>query len=220
MLKLNKLLLIFLVISGVIFLSGCISQEQPQGTFVQGPNRAIVYQNYLLLDPAAGGNGTTIAIMNGTGAAITNTSYHPDYPRNIIVNASEISTSATITVTVTGVDISDNAAKTETLTLTSPNGVATGNIAWYNITSVRWATPATTVQISAGWGTKFGLPNMIKKSGYSQANSDVLGVTVAGTGKAVSAQTISSTYNTITFDTAPDASKDYVVFYRGYAVGY
>lgn len=55
------------------------------GTFVQGPNRVVVYQNYLLLDPAAAANNTAVGYTNGTsGGTWSNTTVtKPDYPRNV-----------------------------------------------------------------------------------------------------------------------------------------
>lgn len=213
---------IFLLMVGV-FLSGCIGgNEAPVGQgLTQGPNRVVVYQNYLLLDPATGGNGT-ILVYNGTGSAVVNnTGYYPDYPRNVQVNRSCLGTvggctSGNIIVTVYGVDIFENPNRFETLTLPA-NDTATGNISWYNVTKITWSAAAANESIGAGWGVKFGIPNLIKNVGATVANgSDILGVTVAGSGKAVSAETFDLTNQTIQFDTAPNAVRDYILYYRGY----
>ncbi len=225
MASLKLLLFIFALITGAILLSGCLQGPAgPQGpkgdpgdagtagALIQGPNRVMLYTPYTLLDPATGMNGTIIANgFNLTSTYMTNnTGYKPDYPRNIMVNGTNISN--TITVYITGYDTFDNSARTETLVLSSTVWQVNGSRAWYNVTNISWSGGGAYDFVSAGWGWKFGIPGLVK------AKSDIMGVTVAGTGKTVDGQTWDFTNNTVQFDTAPNAARDYVVQYRQYGV--
>lgn len=221
----NKSLLFLVLLIGTVIAAAIgyslLNHQESAGAFIQGSNRVIINQNYLLLDPATSANGTAIATFNGSGVVVTNsTGYIPDYPRNVRLNRSCNSASVTcgvtgtMTVTIKGTNIAGDIAYTESILL-SANSTVYGNIAWYNITNVTWSASSVNESVSMGYGVKFGLPNLIKNNA-----TDVVGVTVAGTGTAVSSQTFDLVNNTIQFSTAPNAANDYIVFYKGYGLAY
>jgi len=220
----KKIFLVSLLALTAILIAGCIQGPQgpqgdrgdsgPAGSFVQGPNRVAVYQNYLLLDPAAASNTTALAEHNMSSVAYTNTTItQPTYPRNIrlTMNSSGSNTSL-VTVVVRGYDLTGD-LRNETLTVLNAN-TTDGNVAFYNITTIYWTGGmSASKQVRLGYGVKFGIPNLIKNN-----RTDIMAVNIDGTGTAVNLQTINLTYNTIVFSTAPNAARDYVVFYRGYGV--
>ncbi len=225
MASLKPLLFVFALITGAILLSGCIQGPQgpkgdkgdpgdaaPAGALIQGPNRVIVYTPYMLLDPATGMNGSITNAFNLTSAFLSNTSgYKPDYPRNMMVNGTNIT--STVTVNITGYDSLGNSAKTETLLLSSTIWQTNGSVAWYNVSNISWSSTSGTYEaVSAGWGWKFGLPGLVK------SKSDIMGVTVAGYGNTTDQQTWDFTNNTVQFVTAPNGAIDYNVYYRQYGV--
>lgn len=217
----KKIFLVSLLALMVVLIAGCIQGPQgpqgdrgdsgPAGAFIQGPNRVVVYQNYMMVDVAAEGNGTIFQLFNDTdGSAYNATGYQPDYPRSVTLNQSQ---GGTTTAVIYGYDSMDNKARTETLTLVGNNYRVNGSVAWYNVTNITWYNASGVyMNVSAGWGAKFGLPNLIKGS------SDLLGVSISSVGTLRTNHTVNITYNTIDFAPDPTGTADYSVFYRGYGV--
>lgn len=135
----------------------------------------------------------------------------PDYPRNISATGVISNGAITLlTITVTGTDINGTAIS-EVLTIDADETV-TGSKAFATLTSIAVTGTFSTGggagdTLDIGIGVKFGLAGTL--SGVKKTVMDTVDVAVAG-------HTINTTYNTIQFATAPNATHDYSVWYSSY----
>jgi hypothetical protein len=136
----------------------------------------------------------------------------PDYPRNVKVTGTQLTGATSVTVTVTGIDQFGD-SQTETHTVTTAAKTSTGNIAFAGvpvivITAITGTGGAGDL-LDVGYDLKFGLlddvlneTDAIVKLNLDQADSGIADSTVDGT------------YNTIIFETAPNASRNYDIWYK------
>jgi len=157
------------------------------------------------VDPIA---ATATRILNGqsiaTAITVTTFANQPDFARNLTVIASG---AATGDVVVTGTNIRGETI-TETLALNGANSVV-GNKAFKTVTSVAVPSVAATT-INLGVGVKLGLSRRMRADNYLQGTSDGAHEATRAT-VAFSASAIES--NTVTFNTAPNGSRDFVANY-------
>jgi hypothetical protein len=168
--------------------------------------------NEIWIDPDARsttGKATQYDLTGGAGvmAGIA----QPDYPRNLVVTLTDENASVTaLSITIAGT-LSTGEAGTETKALADLTVGSTDlNEAWseidsITIDSVSGAGAGDTIDI--GWGKKFGLSNAIS------ADSDIIKVNEDYDDADVDDLTISTTYNTVQFETDPNATHDYQVWY-------
>lgn len=136
----------------------------------------------------------------------------PDYPRNLVITLTDGDASVTaLQITITGTLATGETEQTEIVDM---DDLAVGstdlNEAWAHIDSITVDSVtggAAADKIDIGWGKKFGLGNSI------DASSDVIKVNEDNDDSGVSDATLSTTYNTIQFETDPDAAHDYQVWY-------
>jgi len=134
----------------------------------------------------------------------------PDYPRNLVLTITDANASLTaLQVTITGILATGETEQTEVCT-----EIAAGsydlNKAWAHIDSITVDSVsggAAADKLDVGWGKKFGFGNAIDDE------SDVIKVNIDEDDSDVSSQTISTTYDTIQFETDPDAAHDYQIWY-------
>jgi hypothetical protein len=134
----------------------------------------------------------------------------PDLPRNIKSTLTDANASITsLTVTIVGVDINGDAA-TEVLTHAAAN-TQTGNTAFATVTSITTAVAGGTAGagdvLDIGWGVKFGLMGDYKA---------VVKVTEDDADTGTGDITIDTTYNTVVFESAPDGTVDFMLWYTSY----
>lgn len=137
-------------------------------------------------------------------ATVTTFAAQPDFARNLTVVASG---AATGNVVVTGTNIRGETI-TETLALNGTTPVV-GNKAFKTVTSVTVPAVAGTT-IDLGVGVKLGLSRRMRADNYLQGTADGTHEATRAT-VAYSATAIES--NTVTFNTAPNASRDFVANY-------
>ena len=139
-------------------------------------------------------------------------------PRNVTADVDFSRAEATTTVTGTLVVTGTNAQGTSTTdTLTISTNAATGVVAFSQITSVAWTITAISGGDTATGSTddgnlEVGSGNVIGLANGITAAADVY--KVIEDGADISTYTANATYNTIDFATDPDASNDYVIYYR------
>lgn len=194
--------------------------------FIDGINEELI-----LVDPATASNtafkNTLISTQTLVNAATTFTLAYAGFtdiihPRNITASYATGSTTGTVltaalgSLVITGIDAKGNAA-TETLAVSTQPALGTGNIAWRTITSAVLTTTSidksdddvntNTIYVRIGSGVKMGIPADI------QAAGDVYKVIEAGS-LTTTTYTLSTTYDTISFATAPNGTNDYTVLYK------
>ena len=153
--------------------------------------------------------------LNGIAAGYAATSViSPDYPRN--VNVTGVISNGAITellVTFTGTDIFGSVV-TETLTIDA-NETVQGSQIFATVTGIAvtgtfstgGSTPDT---LDTGFGIKFGLQAKVESDCMIKMNEDN---DDSGKGDV----TIDATYNSIVFETAPNAAHNYEAWYTGKA---
>ena len=158
---------------------------------------------------SASGKATQYDLEDGAGvmAGIS----QPDYARNMVLTLTDGNASVTaISITIAGTN-SEGESDTETFSFSDfAAGTATGNVAFAEVDSVtiNSVTGAEAAdKLDLGWGKKFGLLNDIS------AASDIIKVNENNDDADVDDLTISTTYNTVQFETDPDAANDYQVWY-------
>ena len=155
---------------------------------------------------------TATLISAGTTFAAIDFTANGDVPRNIVIigtytNANQ---SFSATATVSGVNALGIPA-TEGILFTTTS--ATGNVAWSKINTVvvvvsSISAAATNGVIYVGTGNKIGLSNAIGSVG------NVYKLLEVGANVAPTSTIFSATYNTATFTSAPNAARDYDVWYH------
>jgi hypothetical protein len=139
-----------------------------------------------------------------TATTVTTFAAQPDFARNLTVVASG---AATGDVVVTGTNIRGETI-TETLALNGTTPVV-GNKAFKTVTSV--LVPAVSSRtIDLGVGAKLGLSRRMATDAYINGSADGVFETTRAT-IAYSGTAIES--NTVTFNTAPNGSRDFVANY-------
>lgn len=160
---------------------------------------------------------TTTTLVTAGTTYITGDLTQPDYPRNVVVYSSfSFVGGSTITVvataTVYGQDVF-NRFVSEQIAFSTNTGV--GNIAFASVSSVTvvcssvsTVIPSPNIAVNIGYGVKIGLSNKVTQT------ADVYKVLESNVNVAVSAVTLNTTYNTITFTTPPNATRDYNVWIK------
>ena len=178
----------------------------------------------LFFDPATADTtsvlGTTLLTASPSGAdpgqQIVAGFTNPVHPRNVVITIGDLNVSITGgTARVTGLD-SRGLSRSEVITIGASTGVSTSHtgvvpfatvsqIDLFNFTGLT----AFSDTVALGVGTKFGL------TGKLNAASDVLYVNEAGT-VLTSGYTVDATASQqgITFASAPNGARDYVVVFR------
>jgi hypothetical protein len=164
--------------------------------------------------PAATSNTAVHAAINqpASGTTVVTTSItNPDFPRNLIAKGNQ--STCTGNVVIAGTDIRGNAI-TETIAASGTSGEA-GNKAFATVTSITIpAQGASGDTLSIGIGVKLGLDrNLLDQSvldGYADGVREATFPTVAASG-TVSTASISS--NTVSFNTAPNGSHNFSVYF-------
>lgn len=179
-----------------------------------------VLEVYDLAAPAA--NDTTAALSNNDGPSsaaaktITSFSAQPDFARNVtvIAGAGTASDLDACIVTVSGTNINGHAIS-ETFTFSNDTlATKTGSKAFKTLTSVAWPAScesgAFSVKWWVGYGLKFGLKRCMTNAG--DVFRELLDGASATAGTfAASASAVES--NTDTFNTTPNASHSYRIYY-------
>lgn len=155
---------------------------------------------------------TTTLLASGTTFAAADFSANGNWPRNIVLQGTAAATTQNFfaTATVTGINgLGLNDSESILFSTTS----AAGNVAWSRVDSISVVSSsvsalAANIIITVGTGVKIGLSNAIGNAG------NIYKLVEAGSNVAPASATISTTYNTITFVSAPDGSKDYDVWYH------
>lgn len=143
---------------------------------------------------SATGKATQFNLAPGTLTGIV----QPDYPRNLVYTIAGAVTSIQITVTGT---LSTGEVDTEVITETTSS---VGNKAFAHIDSIVVDSVSGGNNLNIGHGVKFGLSNKIS------ASDDIIKVNIDNTDAG---GTVSTTYDTIQFGTAPNGTHDYQVWY-------
>ena len=120
-------------------------------------------------------------------------------------NASITALQVTITGTLAVGDLSQTEVSTVIVAGSTDLNEAWAHIDSITVDSVTGGTSDD--KLDVGWGNKFGLGNEIT------ASSDIVKINEDETDTGVDDATISTTYNTIQFETAPDGAIDYSVWY-------
>ena len=128
----------------------------------------------------------------------------PDYPRNIVYNGTQLTGATALTLVTVGID-AKGAAATETVQLTTATPDVIGDVAFMSVTSIKITAISEEGVggdlVDIGHGVKFGLPfDLLASTDIIKTNMDNDDVAVAG-------HTISATYQTISFATAPNATR-------------
>lgn len=159
---------------------------------------------------AAAANNTVMALtaQPASGTTVVTTGItNPDFPRNITVVGNQATCAGNLVVA--GTNIREEAI-TETLAINGTTPVV-GNKAFKTVTSITIPTRgAAGDQVSCGIGVKIGLDRMM-------AGNEVILATVDGvfetTRPTVAASATAIESNTVLTNTAPDASRDFVVVF-------
>ncbi len=158
---------------------------------------------------------TTTLVAGATTLTLANGDYTDMiHPRNVVAVIDFATGIATTTVAgtllITGVN-TRGTASTESLTVSTNS--ATGSVAWSTITSLVWTITSVTGRESAenanlklGSGVKMGIDNDVT------AAADITKVIEAGS--LTTTYTLNTTYDTISFVTAPNGSNDYTVRHK------
>ncbi len=136
----------------------------------------------------------------------------PDYPRNIYVTGTQLTGATSVSGTITGLD-QFGVEQVETFTCTTAAKVWTGSVAWSGVPVIAITTivgdGAAGDLLDFGYGVKMGLnanvlseADAIIKVNLDEADAGYLDGSVDGTN------------NTITFETAPNAARDFIVWYK------
>lgn len=164
---------------------------------------------------AANGNATLLKSAQATSASVTTTvtsfSAQPDYPRNIVITPGGTTGDVPAgDIIVTGTNIRGDVI-TETFTLTANQSAAqTGNKAFATVTSVVFPIQdGAAATYGVGTGVKFGLARNLSEAAIIDAFADGVREGTAAT-VANSATVIES--NTVSTNTAPNGSRDFVVY--------
>jgi hypothetical protein len=158
---------------------------------------------------SASGKATQYDLTGGAGVMASIS--QPDYARNMILTLTDANDSVTaISITIAGTN-SEGESESESFDFDDFTAkTATGNVAFAEVDSVtiNSVTGAAAGDVlDLGWGKKFGLLNDIS------AESDIIKINENNDDADVDDLTISTTYNTVQFETDPDASNDYQVWY-------
>lgn len=137
------------------------------------------------------------------------------YPRNItFTSGGSDATHAPASVVITGTDI-DDAALTETVTLSQTAGTDLGVKAFKTITSIVYgAAGGTDATVAIGLGGKLGLAKKAKtRGGIVMVVQEIAAGALATNGTFVVAST-GLPYGTYAPNSAPDGSRDYAVIFE------
>lgn len=172
------------------------------------------------MKPAAAGTTqlmTATALSNTTANSFTVTP-NPDVPRNIVITIA--GTAANVpagNVVITGVNV-EGKVITETLALTQDaTGTLTGNLAFKNVTSITAPqADGTGVTLAAGYGVKIGIGmrNLASMPAQVLVRTGTVETIEAPSATAYSATLVEA--NTVTFTSAPNASRMYRVYVLNY----
>jgi hypothetical protein len=174
--------------------------------------KKVQQQFWLAPDAAAVDNACTQKDLNGVSAIFSFAGEAaPDYPRNVKVTGTQLTGVTSLTLTVTGKD-QFGVSQTETHTVTTAAKTSTGNIAFSGVPVIECTALTGTGNagdlIDVGYDLKFGLnadvlseADALVKVNLDEADAGLLDGSVDGT------------YNTITFETAPNASRDFMVWF-------
>ncbi len=173
---------------------------------IQSPSGAIRRQAWTA-PPAA--NATLYTSAHAIdGSTLTTFSAQPAFPRNVQIVASG---AATGNVVFTGTDIRDQVI-TETLALNGATPVL-GNKAFKTVTSVALPTVGATT-INIGSGAKLGLDRNLLEASVLDAYTDgVRETTFPTVAASATLATASISSNTISFNTAPNGTHNYAVYF-------
>lgn len=176
--------------------------------FLRSPKMS-VYEEILTNPDAPSTSGKATQFVLSAAGALAGI-VQPDFARNLVFTITDANASLTaIQVTVKGTLSTGETGQTEVYT-TKTAGSNVLNKAWVHIDSITVDSVAggtSDDKLDVGWGVKFGLGNAIESS------DDVFKTNMDDDDVAVSGHTISTTYSTITFATAPNATHDYQIFY-------
>lgn len=172
-----------------------------------------VHQTWSAPDAAAADNAATQKSLDGVDADFNMTTglANPDYPRNLkftgVISNGDITQ---LDITVTGVNAKGDTV-TESFTIDADEAVE-GNVAFATVTTIAVAVTCTNGgaagdTLDAGYQNKFGLLGNVDSGCMIKMNEDN---DDSGTGDV----TINATYNTIVFETAPNATHDYDAWYK------
>jgi hypothetical protein len=137
------------------------------------------------------------------------------YPRNItFTSGGSDATHAPASAVITGTDI-DDAALTETVTLSQTAGTDLGVKAFKTITSIVYgAAGGTDATVAIGLGGKLGLAKKAKtRGGIVMVVQEIAAGALATNGTFVVAGT-GLPYGTYAPNSAPDGSRDYAVIFE------
>lgn len=176
--------------------------------FIRSTNMSVFEQAWTAPDAATTTGKATQFVLTAAGSVAG--IVQPDYPRNLVFTITDANASLTaIQITVTGTLATGEESQTEVYTTTTAGSNALNkafaHIDSITVDSVTGGAAGDTLDI--GYGVKFGLNNAIEDS------ADIFKTNMDNDNVAVSGHTISTTYNTITFATAPNATHNYQAWY-------
>lgn len=165
-------------------------------------NRMALHTEILTNPDAATTTGKATQFSLAAAGALAGV-VQPDYPRNVVYTITGTLTS--IQITVTGI-LATGELGTEVITAIASS---VGNKAFSHIDSITVDSivDGSGDTLDIGHGVKFGLGNAI------EASTDIIKTNMDDDDVALAGHTISTTYSTITFATAPNAAHDYQVWY-------
>ena len=180
-------------------------------SILDGFSRVAKQQFWLAPDTAATNNGATQKDLNGITAGFSMVApLSPDYPRNIQITGVISNGAITeLVCVITGTDIF-GAVATETITIDDDETVI-GSVVFATLTSIAVTGTFSTGggasdTLDAGYGVKMGLLGNVESDCMVKMNMDEADV-------GADDVTIDDTNNSITFETAPNASRDYIAWY-------
>jgi hypothetical protein len=174
-----------------------------------GPFTPIAQDTTYLLSNVAGPT-------SAAAATVSTFSNQPDYPRNLIMTAAGTSADlASCVVTVSGKNYNSHSIS-EAFTFASATlGAQTGSKAFKSVSSVSFPASCETGSFGVTWslgvGVKFGLHRCMANTG--DLIQDLLDGAKAGTAATMVKSTSAVESNTATFNTAPNGSHVYDVYF-------
>lgn len=155
---------------------------------------------------------TTTLLSAGTAFIAADFTANGDVPRNIVLIGTYVADSGSFSATASIIGVNSlGLPDTETIFFTT-NSTA-GNVAWSKVNSISVSVSSVSAAVSTGLifvgtGNKIGLSNYIKDFSY------IYKLLEAGANVVPTSTIYNGTYNTITFNSSPNGSRDYDVWYH------
>jgi hypothetical protein len=206
----------------VIAFLGSMAQAVPLKVIYQDiklPTQRVLERNQFTAPIASSTTYIVASAAGATSAAVATLStftHQPDVARNLeITPATNVANVGSCTLTVTGTDINGHALSEDFAFSAGSGTKQVGNKAFKTVTLLSWAASCEASTYNVTWavgvGNKLGLKRCMDNAGdffhsITNGTKDTSLATIASNRTVVGS-------NTIQFNSAPDASKIFVVYY-------